>query len=225
MVTAHTDRPTPRVSDIDADMIFNSQSITVDVSTSAGEYNYVDMSDQGLKIVPFAIFAKIEMNQQRVLGLENVTALIRLGGEHNNHLGDWTIPLNDDGRGVPDVSEHDGIYSGVFTPLENGLYRISVTAVGVSNPTGSSFQDIRIVNHAGGLMQINQINYGCKNSSKPRCASAVPRASFSRSQDLRSTIAVENAGTFKPVWNTLFFKFNDITVCFHLKFTNLLCFY
>lgn len=204
LVTAHNDKPTPRTDEI----IFNSQSINIDISTSAIEHHYVDMSELGVRLVPFAIYAKIEMEQQRVLILDNVTALVRLAGEHDNHLGDWIIPLKDDGTGLPDVAGHDGIYSGIFTPLEDGLYQISVAASGISEPGGSAFQDLRIVNHAGSLMQIHQLNFGCKNSSKPRCISAVPRGSFSRVQDMQRTVFVENAPTFKPVrdWSGLLLK-------------------
>lgn len=178
-------------------MVFSSQQITIDVSTSA-ERGHVDMSQQGFKMVPFAIYAKIEMNQQRVLGLEKVTAMVRLEGAHDSHISYWIIPLSDDGRGQPDVAGRDGIYSAVFTPAEDGLYRVSVSAIGETG-LGVNFQDMTIVNHIGSLMPRDQLSLGCKNSSKPRCLSAVPRGNFVRVQDMAGTVAVENAATFKPV--------------------------
>ncbi|ODN03756.1 Paternally-expressed protein [Orchesella cincta] len=195
LVTAENARPPiwlQPIPGINSMSLFSSGAINIDVSTSA-EYNYLDMSYHGVKIAPFAIFAKIEMNQQRVLGLENVNALIRLGGDHSIS---WSVPLFDDGLVQPDVAPHDGIYSGIFTPMEDGLYSISVAASGLSGD--GSFQDIRIVNHPGSLMPQDQINFGCKNSTKPRCISAVPRGSFSRVQDMMGTVAVENSATFKP---------------------------
>lgn len=169
-----------------------SNSLDIQVDTSA-ENNYFDFDRRGAKIVPLSIFATIESGGKRVLNLENVEATIIF-----ENLREYTIPLFDDGSGLPDVSANDGIYSSTFTPPQNGVYKISVSVYHQVALNQVSEGDEETVNLLGRLIPMDQSQFGCASSSNPRCRSAQIGGYLGRSENMLGTLLVENAITFSP---------------------------
>jgi len=59
--------------------------------------------------------------------LNDFRAEIRLVDENTEKVKKlWTVPLVDNGYGVPDLTSNDGIFSGAFIPDQDGVYKITV---------------------------------------------------------------------------------------------------
>jgi len=154
----------------------------------------LDLDRHGARVVPFSIYAKVEVDGQRVLNLESVQASI----VRNNRQA-WTIPLLDDGSHLPDVSKNDGIYSGVFTPPADGLYNIFVTVTHhrLTNEVSNDDEPIE-VNSLGRLIPTDQSRFDCRGSSNRRCLPAPVSDSLARTFDLIGSIYVAHSITFLP---------------------------
>jgi hypothetical protein len=148
-----------------------------------------------VKAVPFTIFAKVEIDGQRVLSLESVSASVILTNRFSRQT--WSIPLLDDGSYLPDVSANDGIYSGIFTPPLDGLYKIYVT-VTHHRLTNEVSQESVNVTSLGRLISEDQSRFGCRGSTNRRCIAAPVSDSLARTFDLVGTVYVAHSITFLP---------------------------
>lgn len=174
------------------DKTIPSGNLDIQISTSV-ENNYLDFdrSRRVTKVAPLSIFAIVESQSQRVFGLESVFATVIY-----ENLRQWTVPLHDDGVGLPDVSENDGIYSGIFTPPQNGVYKISVT---VTHSHGTDEESGDVVNLLGHLIPMDQSEFGCSpTSTERRCKAATISGNLTRSENMLGTILVEHSITFSP---------------------------
>ncbi|XP_071039743.1 calcium-activated chloride channel regulator 1 isoform X3 [Parasteatoda tepidariorum] len=111
-----------------------SYLVHVQVTTEGGESfnNKVWFQDttpsDSEEQMPYIIYAKISYGEYPVRDADVRAEVLSPSGDK------VILTLGDDGRGDPDVTQYDGIYSKYFTKLDSqGTYQVTITATGKAN--------------------------------------------------------------------------------------------
>ncbi|CAG0918369.1 unnamed protein product [Notodromas monacha] len=77
---------------------------------------------------PLMFFVSARKGREPVVGVQVTATVERISDDTRDNV---TVLLSDDGRGDPDVTGNDGIYSGYFTEFlrTSGQYRVRISAV------------------------------------------------------------------------------------------------